>query len=161
MIYILVALVLFIISVISDRVFSKDAVAQWSFGLATVSLWVPIIFSFTSFMPITDHPPDPTQMSYFEWIEWITSQVGWPRFLATIWLSAACASGVMLILSSLVNAVKSKYYALAFGIAFTGGIIFILGFYKFFEGFSLILGIVATAVGILVGIKKLRSYNSD
>ncbi len=77
--------------------------------------------------------------------------------LAIGYFICAFASGVMFLLARFVNAVEDELYGYLALLSLVIGIVFSVGFFDFLEGVALILGILATIIGIMVGIKKLSS----
>ena len=81
---------------------------------------------------------------------------GWARSYAALNFAAAAATSIGFLLSEFVDAVDDSIYVVGFLISLSIALIVLFGFIVFFEGFALILGIVGTIIGILIGVRKLR-----
>ncbi len=103
----------------------------------------------------------PLDIGFIDSFKWLASQFGgWSLFLAFIYLTTALGIFVVFLLSWLVDSVDTGDYGfIALG-NFVIGLVFLIGFFPFFKGVSLILGIIATIIGISVGFRKLVSVSS-
>ena len=152
-------LVLFVLSLIADRVWYAETLAKWTFGFSALSLTFLIMILAGELIVSPDLSP--LDISFIDSFKWLASQFGgWSLFLAFIYLTSALGIFVAFLLSWLIDSVDPGEYGLIALGDFVIGLVFLIGFFPFFKGVSLILGVVATIIGILVGFRKLVSINS-
>ncbi len=85
------------------------------------------------------------------------SKLSQPEVWALFFFFAAVVFGFMALVSKWAEEADLAGGAIfAALISLSIATIFAIGFFKFFEGIALILGIIATIIGIFVGIMKLR-----
>jgi hypothetical protein len=105
-------------------------------------------------------PPVEVTNRFIDFMNWLASEYGgWSVFIGVNYLCLGTATGLMALLAPFVVAVDAEGFGLLAITTVLIGIIFLTGFFDFFKALSLILGIVATIIGILVGFKKLATKN--
>jgi len=153
-ILLLVTLGLFLLSVLANRVFHTETLSKWTFGLCFLTLFLSLeLFMFDL---VLDSPP--LGLSVIDFTKWTVSQFGgWSPCLAALYFCGAIALGVMCLLARFVDAIEPGWYGFPAILLSVIGIVFLLGLIDFLKALSLILGIVATLIGIIVGLRKLSS----
>ncbi len=157
------SMALFAASIVTDRRAKPDALIECLFGLSAVCLWGCIILVYTSVDLLVIRKEESVKLvqSYgharpplFEVLMWIIG--GWARFFAQMYFTAAGAAGIAWMLATFVPSVDERKYFVGFVVSLCVGVLLVAGFFIFFEGLALILGIIGTIIGILIGMKKLK-----
>ena len=150
----LIAIALFMASVFADRVLSSDTFAQWFFGISGLTLYLSINFLIMNIFFSWDNAP--IELGTIDFFRWLVSECGgWSPALAASHFMFASALGIMFLLARFVDAVEPEWYGIGALIGLVSGTVFLVGFFIFFKWLSLILGIVSTIIGIMVGLRKL------
>jgi len=153
-------LALFIVSVFADRVFHADRLAEWSFGLSGISLALGMGW-LKDYLFLGTPTLEVFESGLIEFVKWKASGFGgWSVLIATDEFCFAMAAGVMFLLAWFVDAAEQVLYGFIALLGLVWGLVFLLGFFVFFEGLALILGLVATIIGIMVGLRKLDSWKT-
>lgn len=155
------SMALFAASVVADRRTKPDALIEWLFGLSAVCLWVCILAVYYSVDLLVIRKEEGVKLvqSYGHALPPFFKMVltgGWARFFAGMYLTSACAAGIAWMLATFVPSVDERKYFWGFLVALCVGVLLVVGFLVFFEGLALILGIIGTIIGILIGVKKLK-----
>ncbi|UCD64155.1 MAG: hypothetical protein JSW34_01595, partial [Candidatus Zixiibacteriota bacterium] len=152
MVLALIALALFIVSVFADRVLHAGRLAQWSFGLSFFVLMMTIEIFIQDM--VLDMPPQ--ELGFIDFMAWSAKEMGgWWAWLAMGWFVIAGACAIMYLPARFVDAVEPSILGWSLIFSSVIGAIFLIGIFAFLEKVALILGIVATIIGIIVGLKKL------
>lgn len=161
----IVALVLLGISLVAKRFQKNDRVVKFTFGGAFFFLLFSL-FSFAVEIFVGDIYSDLTPDEDFRllFVRWghekyahaKLSDFGYGRLWAMGCFSGAGAGLIMAMLSRFVEPIVDEdVYGMLSVLLLALGIILLIGFSVLLEGLAFVLGIVATVVAILVGIKKL------
>jgi len=147
------------ISVVLERFWTNELLVMITFEGAGFLLFMILFAAF--FLTVFDFET-PTQdefrMGMISFFHMKLSEIGYARIFAAFNFCLAGGVGFLWVLSPLVPSVIDRQaHAGAFFIFVTIGLVTLVGLFVFFEGVALILGIVATVIGILLGIKKLSS----
>ena len=153
---------LFTASVVANRRSDSDILIEWLYGLSGFSLtilglWIVLLVDILFFVAF---PTDVAREviargNSFEIAIQVTG--GFAAVWAKSSLLVAGAAGIALLLAPLVDRVNSGKYVILFTMGLCGGLLALVGFVPLLEGLQLILGIVGAAIGIWIGVKKIRS----
>jgi hypothetical protein len=146
------------ISVLADRFSSSDKLARVFFGFSFLPLFFLIIFVVYDLV-LASAPLDLGLVDSFKWSA--SKFGGWSPFIAVQYFCGAAAFGVLFGLSWFINDVETEFYGFVALFGLINGIVFLVGFLVFFEALALILGIIATIITIILGVKKLSSSKAD
>lgn len=153
------ALVLFTISVLAERRNISQSVVKYSFFGAGCLL--AISFVGVAMLVILGEPPIispdadiPEILKWWEENPYFHISFRW--YFQITNLSMAAAAGVMYLLSGFVEkSVDSKVLGIIFFMGLGTGLVIVVGFFFLLEKIALVLGLVATVIGILVGLRSL------
>ena len=130
-------------------------------GIITPAFWGAYVTMFAAFLFLLFYILDllyPITLEELQMplLPYLWAQMGKTAIFALIYFSGAVASGFMILVSNWIEddekASIFKFMVLFFLLL---AAIFAIGFFKFFEGVALILGIIGTIIGIFIGLKKL------
>lgn len=119
--------------------------------------------SMTFIIPMLFTPPTPGELpaspqlvDAFRFMHTRASEFGYVRLYGIVSFSTAGTTGVLYVLSPLISSTLDREeYGVASLIFLAVGLVTLIGFLPFFKGLSAVLTVVATVIGILVGVKKL------
>ena len=155
----IVACVLFTISVLAERRDMNKSVVEYSFFGAVCFLAAS--FAGVALRVILGEPPilrpDANASEVIKLLkEDPYLNIGFTRFWGVMNWSIAASAGVMYLLSGFVErSVDSKILGIIFFVGLGSGLVIVVGLFLLLEKIALVLGIVATVIGILVGLRSL------
>jgi hypothetical protein len=163
-IILIIGIILFVISIIADDI----SVLAISVFVVSPILWWMVT---TSIFPDFYIPPsEKANLNLIEFYKWSIKQsyCSLSILIASLYFCFAAVVGVMGFVvkilenyTELITNLESGELFVYSGSGILIGLVFVVGFKLFFEGTALVLGIVATSIGIIVGIKSLTSYDKN
>ena len=153
---ILVVAVLIGFSVMVDRFWTNERLVKITF-MGAGYLFPGILFLTFLFLIVLEPPTtDDFRLGFISFIHNKLSEFGYTRLYAAFNFSLVGGIGLVYVLSPLVPsaAIDREGHMYAFFVFLAIGLVTLVGI-VFFEVIAWILGVVATIIGILVGVKKL------